>query len=60
MTKALHYLCLILLGGTVIAYVLPLINTRQDWLFVIFALSLIGAIVTRLILDGKKEPYEQP
>lgn len=52
--RTLHYIFLVALIATIITAVSPYLTTRQDWLFVSGAVSLIGAIITRLSLDQKE------
>lgn len=55
MIKTLHYVSLTALAVTLAAFIVPHITTRQDWLFVAFAASLITAIVTRLAMDAQPD-----
>jgi hypothetical protein len=57
--RALHNLFLAGLFITIVVVLIPYITTRQDWLFVAGAVSLVGAIITRLALDAKEFPNEK-
>lgn len=54
MIRTIHYLSLIGLAITIIAFIVPRI-TGKGWLFVAFAASLITAFITRLALDSKEQ-----
>ena len=53
MIRTLHYLCLTVTAAVVLAILLPLLQSRADWLFVVGTVSLVGAMVTRMALDAE-------
>jgi len=57
--RALHNLFLAGLFITIVVVLIPYITTRQDWLLVAGAVSLVGAIITRLALDAKEFTNEE-
>jgi hypothetical protein len=55
MVRIINRLCLLMVIGSVAAYLAPLVTKTEDVLFLIFAAGLVGLIVTGMVLSGETE-----